>query len=271
VLLTLWPRIDLLVRNLAHWSDPDALIEPGNPRLEPLAADLARRADLKDHRVVPGEAPERDKRILKSVQDLVYKEFPYAWDWDTWFVADYMPTLDEVLNLGREDCDGRAVVAASLLKRLGYDAHLVSDLSHVWVWTPQGQTMSPMKTASGQTVVSAKPGQRSRVNMSALVHHKALLIDWPLKLSYGVAVFPVIRAAIIGLALWAVLLAWPTGRWWAAALLVLLAGGYIAHRIGNSDPWHPSLLLAWIGWASLAGVLALARFSTKRPRDACVP
>ena len=48
--------------------------------------------------------------LVRGVEKFVYGHVPYAWDWDTWGVADYLPSVAEVRRMGREDCDGRAVV-----------------------------------------------------------------------------------------------------------------------------------------------------------------
>ncbi|MBU0618174.1 MAG: hypothetical protein KKI02_10690, partial [Planctomycetes bacterium] len=128
------------------------------------------------------------EETLQVVQEAVCERIPYAWDWEVWGVCEYLPTVGEVFEQGREDCDGRAVVAASLLKRMGYDAWLVSDLLHVWVATPDGETMSP--TGGEKTLVGTDAGTQATISAR-------LIQNLGRGLSYGVAVFPLIRELII--------------------------------------------------------------------------
>lgn len=108
-----------------------------------------------------------------------------------------MPSTSEVLAVGREDCDGRAVVAASLLRRMGYEAHLVCDLKHVWVSCPQGQLMSP---GAGETsLVATESGTQVKFS-------RGLLANVVRGMTFGIAVFPLGRELIIVVALCAVLI-----------------------------------------------------------------
>ena len=134
VTLVTFPYPQLLLRHIEHWRNPNALIDAESPALEPLLASLEPEVTAlgDDH-----------EQILKTVESRVYKAVPYAWDWDTWGTADYMPTVEETLRLGKEDCDGRAVVAASVLRHFGYETELVTDFAHVWVKTDKGETMGP--------------------------------------------------------------------------------------------------------------------------------
>ena len=131
VLFVCFPYPGRLVRHVTRWQSPNTLIEPNAPALEPLVAALRPQIT----------ADMEPKEVLKTVEKFVYKEISYDWDWNTWGMADYIPTVAEAIAKGREDCDGRAVVAASLLARLGYDAAIVTDFAHVWVKTEHGETM----------------------------------------------------------------------------------------------------------------------------------
>src|SRR5262245_14541585 len=123
VAVTLYPRADYFQTWVKRLQDIGSLLDPAHPGLAPFEADV--RAQLKSN-ADPAEA-------LHAVEKVVYARVPYAWDWDTWGVVDYLPTVDEVLKMGKEDCDGRAVVAASLLRRMGYEAQLDSDVLQCWV------------------------------------------------------------------------------------------------------------------------------------------
>lgn len=187
VALTCYPRFWLLPRHLNHLRDLNSVLQPDHVGLAPLEAEV--RANLPPNAKPPA--------ALKLVQEVVHRHIPYAWDWDTWGVADYLPTTAETLALGREDCDGRAVVAASLLQRMGYKAWLVTDVLHMWVATESGETMSPGKGSKSLAITST--GTKS-------------MIDWQLLrnvwrgLSYGIVVFPLSREIVILAALLSVLI-----------------------------------------------------------------
>jgi hypothetical protein len=169
-------------------------------------------------------------------------------------VAEYLPTVAEVFEQGREDCDGRAVVAASLLRRMGYDAWLVSDLLHVWVETPEGETMSP--TGGEKTFVGTDAGTQATVSMRILQNAGRGLV-------YGIAVFPLMRESII-LALLCALTMQPWSSPWrrvAGCLLLWLAldtlrgSGQQATIPGHTraivSTWL-GVLVAVVGWMVLA-------------------
>jgi hypothetical protein len=238
VLFTLYPNPLFLVRHVQRSLSPSALIEPGNPRLDELDRELTRR-------VGPSGAAEFED-VLDQTQRLVYERVPYSYDWHNWGCANYFPTVNEVFERGRSDCKGMAVLAASLLARRGVQATLVSDLSHVWVWTPEGETMSPVRTASGRKVLSADQ-HGSRVDVLAVVGPTGLLADMPLRIGFAVAVFPLVRVAIIALALWVVMLRRVPD--WRRALLGAwsIAGAIACFDIACENIHRAGLIGAWSG------------------------
>jgi hypothetical protein len=201
-----FPYPSLFIRHVRHWSNPNALIEPDAPALQPWVQEL---------RAMPAESDPR--AVLKRVQQFVYNHVPYDWDWNTWGLVDYMPTVTEVIEMGREDCDGRAVIAASLLRNLGYNARLVTDFAHVWVATDYGETMGPGKIKTVE------------VTDKGLKFQWGGLIQLPRTIAYGVAVFPPERELILVAAAWVLFLV----------------------RRGGHDYLKPLL------WAELAGLAAL--------------
>ncbi|MBI4581778.1 MAG: hypothetical protein HY718_18930, partial [Planctomycetes bacterium] len=118
-LLTLYPHPNFLRRHIQHLRGLDRLPDSAEPALAPLAARF--RSYLEDQGVSPSDGPA----LLAAVNRFVHREVPYAWDWEVWGVADYLPTVAEVVARGREDCDGRAVVAAALLRGENIPAELV--------------------------------------------------------------------------------------------------------------------------------------------------
>ncbi len=255
ILFTLYPNPLLLIRHVRHWSDIAAMIEPDAPAILPLVAEVNRR--LAGEPEAWNDAP----RVLKLVQDVVCARITYAWDWDNWGCVDYLPTVAETIRRGREDCDGRAVVAASILRRLGFESSLVTDGSHVWVRTSVGETMSPVLTSSGRTLITTNKDGKATFDPFALLGGKALLIDWPKNVAYGAAVFPLARMAIIAAAGLLCLFPIRPSTIKAAAALLAAAGALFIWRMFCSDPWNNSLAGAWAGLAMslCSAVLAWGR------------
>ncbi len=205
LLFTLYPNPSLLVRNIRHLSRMNEMLDPSNEGLAPLEAQVRERL---------GGGTHGARATLAAVEWVVYHRLPYEWDWNTWGVADYMPTVSEALAKGCEDCDGRAVVAASLLKRMGHEAWLVSDIRHVWVATREGEAMSPGRASKG--LVATPSGTKVTLNASTLWNTIS-------GLAYGIAAFPLIRELILIAAL-AFLSMQPRSPWlrrWAGAVTML--------------------------------------------------
>lgn len=253
VLLVCYPNPSLLIRHLRHISNPNAMIEPDAPALQPLVDELS--AGLE------GNLSARE--VLKRVELLVYETIPYEWDWNTWGAADYLPTVAEVIAMGKEDCDGRAVLAASLLRRLGFRAWLVSDFAHLWVATDVGETMAPGKT---RAVVATEQGMQIRENPVGEMLKAG---------AYGIAVFPLPRELIVLVVAWVLLLRGDTGLIRCAIGLALLFTALLLVRAGSERYLHPVLWMQWGGVATLAaGVVALTvwrrrKTRVKRPIDIC--
>jgi hypothetical protein len=257
VAVTLYPRLDYFQTWVGRLRNIGSLLDPAHPGLASFEADARAQLTSKSD---PAEA-------LRVVEKVVYARVPYAWDWDTWGVVDYLPTVDEVLKLGREDCDGRAVIAASLLRRMGYEAQLVSDVLHVWVDTPAGATMRP--TSAEKTIVSTPTG--TKVNITP-----GVVRNLGRGMTYGVGAFPLGREAII-LAALALLTMQPRSSVWRRiagclmlwiALTTLREAGIKAAMDGSLE----HVAKSWGGWGmALAGWLTLAIRAGGAPRGSAAP
>lgn len=263
VLFVLFPSPAQLYRNVGHWRNLDALIDADNPDLRILLADFetARRTTT---------APATDARgVQLEVQAFVYKKVPYEWDWVQWGAADYVPTVAEMFAAAkdrpthelREDCDGRAVICASLLRALGYKSRILCDLEHMWVETPEAALMGPGMTP---TVKSSPTGNQT--------NYLAAVRNAPTAWSFGVAVFPLGRELVIWATL--ILLSLTRGMNWKAALLgtVLTLQGLFFMRAGlimkSNWAW---LSQAWPGNLGAAHVvvgLAILWIAASRARRA---
>ena len=168
---------------------------------------------------------------------------------DVWGVVDYLPNTEEVLRAGREDCDGRAVVAASLLRRMGHEAWLASDLQHVWVVTPKGETMSPGK---GEKTIQAGPdGTRLRMTTKMLGNLNR-------GITFGISVFPLTRQLIILAALCGLTMQ-PRSSVLRRCIgcLLMLAALAVLHDVGRTSAGQEGAMV-WVGWGlAAAGWLTL--------------
>ncbi len=231
-----FPNPVVFARHFRHARNPNAMIDPTLPALQPWVEQVRQRLD-------PEMPPPK---ALRVVQHFVYEKVPYKYDWETWGCADYLPTLSEVLETGSEDCDGQAVVAASLLRNLGYRAVLVSDFAHMWVKTDKGETMSP--------------GKRT----GAVATDKGFRIDWaavldtvPSATGLGIALFPVGREIIVLAVVWLVLLT-PQVRWGVRLLcLLIMVDGLLILRAGGASWRDPSVWLQWTGLVQIIGTGAV--------------
>ncbi len=75
-------------------------------------------------------AVPHDPQLLERY---VLSEFPYQYDWQTYGVPWYFPTVGEALERGTGDCKTRFVVFASLLEALEIPYRQTMSLTHYWV------------------------------------------------------------------------------------------------------------------------------------------
>lgn len=275
----LFPNPARFVRHLIHVSDMQAMVEPDAPQLAGWETEFRARVAEKQRaweRVAATAAgaaasasqPFGHREVQQELEQFVYEKVKYDWDWNVWGSADYMPTVEEMFaqaagasdGLMREDCDGRAIIAASLLRRLGYEASVVTDLRHVWVTTPEGEWMGPGRT---KTIVSSSDGTQTAFFRT--------LANVPVALSYGLAVFPLWRELIIlGTAF--LLMLGGQRAWGPIAFggMLLLQGllfmrlGYLAPQgiAGNGAAWP-----VWVGVMHMLGgfgVLLASSFHARR-------
>lgn len=244
----LFPSPSQLARHISHLRDMQQMIAPDAPQLAGLEALVRERLTI----TAPADA-DSPPVVQRAVERVVLEKVEYAWDWDQWGSADYMPTVAEMFELAaaddgqlREDCDGRAVMAVSLMKRLGYEPTLVTDLRHVWVTTPQGAWMGP---GGETTMASGEEGNE--------IAWGTLLSNIPTSLSFGVAVFPFVREFIILVTAYLLLIHRRMSRPAAAIGLVLLLQGLLFMRLGFFAPTAVTReASSWPAWVGLMHILA---------------
>ncbi len=230
-----FPYPSLLFRQWQRARNPNAMIDAHAPGLEPITEELRKR--------LPSDLSS--KEALKRIERFVYEKVPYEWDWNTWGVVDYLPSVEEVLQLGKEDCDGRAVLAASLMRNLGYEVQLVSDFAHMWVKTNEGELMNP-----GQSIALVATEKGWELNPGAV----RKLIQ---PLAYGISVFPVGRELIVLAVGWWLFLRKGVGLFVVAASWLLLLNALFLLRLGSDwrEPQVAVQVLAMVNLMIGIGVL----------------
>ena len=74
-----------------------------------------------------------DELIIEISNIYVQSQISYEGDTSNYHSIDHLATTSEILKRGADDCDGQAILIASLLRYRGYDAYVVFGYSHVWV------------------------------------------------------------------------------------------------------------------------------------------
>lgn len=261
-LFVLFPDPRVVPRVARRYAKLDDMIDPRHPRLVALRQELESEAG-------PALADTAKRRF--AVQKFVYSHVAYAWDWDEWGAAEYLPTLDEMFRAAdarpdrrlREDCDGRAVVAASLLAALGETCHIVTDLRHVWVESPHGGLMGPGHAPA----LRGAPGGSRASGWNAIA-------NLPRGFAYGVAVFPLLRELVLWIA--AIALSYhrrmPPRTSIVLSLLPLAGLLTIRSRGGAALGTPPGALQSWLGCGAIVvGLCGLWMLSYRLRRPLPIP
>jgi hypothetical protein len=256
-LIILFPRIDLLVKQAGHLRDWDALIEPGHSALPEMNREI-------DRRLPEGSAAQLE---AATVQQFVQEKVPYSYDWDLWGNIDYWPTVGEVVARRSEDCDGRAVLAASLLRARGFaTAHLAGNFSHIWVVIDPND--AKMKTAQPVALMNpvgrasfSREGGKLRVRPPAWATVRPALLD--------LCRFPAWRLAALAV-VWLGLWFHPCRRWglFAGIIAVAFLGFWLLQSWGartatpRARAWDGELIVVAACLLAAAGAALLAHRSS---------
>jgi hypothetical protein len=136
-----------------------------------------------------------DPRAIEAAVDTTLVH--YAVPWETHGVPWYFPSAAEVLEQGQGDCQGRAVVLASILQAKGIPARFVGSFDHLWVDYP-GKFPTVLENAATAVATQQADGSYS--------FSWPRLVDWRMSWEIERAYF------------WDKMPAW---RWW------LLVGGWL--------------------------------------------
>ena len=150
LLVILYPNPVLLVKQIHNYLDMESLIQPDFVGIETINREL--------NAIIPSEVSPQKKFL--AIEQYVYQHIQYEYDWDNWGNIDFWPTAEQVWKRQREDCDGLAILAASILRSRGFKtATLVGNMRHIWVNVDQWELMGPdqeqnIRPEGGKTIVT---------------------------------------------------------------------------------------------------------------------
>jgi hypothetical protein len=103
---------------------PEALIQTNFTALPAIQAEL--------DRIISADQGRHSEARL--VAKFVVRKISYLSDYENWNNIEFWPSAEEVWARRQEDCDGRAILATSILRARGYQsARLVVGLDHMWI------------------------------------------------------------------------------------------------------------------------------------------
>jgi predicted transglutaminase-like cysteine proteinase len=133
VLFILNPNLKRAAMHVRHALQPDLLIQTNFPALREINTQV-------DEWLAASRGTRSEVQV---VERFVNQRIQYVSDYKNWGNIEYWPTAEEVWERGKEDCDGRAVLAVSILRSRGYEsARLVIGLDHMWVQVDENERLS---------------------------------------------------------------------------------------------------------------------------------
>ncbi len=83
--------------------------------------------------VVSDLAHQLENNTPCEIKAFVYEKIPYHFDWETYNMPWYFPTLEEALHKSSGDCKARYLLFASILEELEIPYNKNISLTHIWV------------------------------------------------------------------------------------------------------------------------------------------
>jgi hypothetical protein len=120
--------------------------------------------------------PDQPRAIEAAVNTTLV---PYAVPWEIQGVPWYFPSAAEVLESGRGDCQGRAVVLASILQAKGISYRFVGSFDHLWIDYP-GKHATVLENPSA-AVVMQQPDRSYHFKWPQLVDWRQ---SWDIERAY---------------------------------------------------------------------------------------
>lgn len=248
-LLILFPNLSKLAVYLPRLADPESLVEPDHPAV----ATLSRLIDQE----MPAGLPASEQ--VRRVETFVAERLAYVHDWSQWWNVDYWPTASEAIEAGREDCDGIAVVTASVLRHRGFRARLVGNTLHIWVAVDD----------TGQEILGAQHDKAFSSDTGWTLPQPSTLLRGA---RFSLAEFPIARWALLVAWIMAVL-AWGNRRRVFESIgagLAALAAAVSAAHLLNETLFAIALAILMVLFAA-AHIAIRRRRAITAPREAIEP
>jgi hypothetical protein len=123
-----WPA------QVAHKFNLPSTIDPDHTRISELNTEIEEswngvRKYHKGDEMMAGEIAFIGREIAERIEYCTDMENP------NYKAFEHFPTVSQVLENKKDDCDGRAIVACSLLIHRGYNSYVIMNERHAWVIT----------------------------------------------------------------------------------------------------------------------------------------
>src|SRR5689334_10330589 len=142
------PNLKRAVLQVQHATHPESLIQTTFPGLESVNVQIDRML----------QSPTNRFSEPRLVARFVLRKIKYVTDYENWSNVEYWPTAEEVWHKRQEDCDGRAVLATSILRARGFrSARMVVSLDHMWIRVDENEK-DPSKPAHYIALLSPNAG-----------------------------------------------------------------------------------------------------------------
>lgn len=256
--LVLNPNLKRAVMQVGHALSPESLIQTHFTAL----AQINREVD-REVRLDRGRHSEP-----KVIAKFVLKKIRYVSDYETWGNLDYWPTAEETWEKRQEDCDGRAVLAASLLRSRGFHSTaLVVGLDHMWIKVDENEK-DPSKPPHFVALLSPNRDfslelrEKSRLDdflrLAKAFLHPTAFRDTSTHL---IADIPTVRKAILIVA--ALLLCFHPHKHRGGMLAIVALGLASSLLLSRWDPDGETAFFGVAGGAIFLGAISAALFFDK--------
>lgn len=229
VVVVLNPDLKRALVQIDHTLHPERLIQTNFPGLDSINRAIDRMMVKKG-----GSEP-------KQVERFVLRNVRYVNDYENWNNIEYWPTAEQVWERRQEDCDGRAVLAVSILRSRGFEsAKLVVGLQHMWIQVDENEKDPLLEPKIIGLLNPAKRRQFELDGSPDSTHYfgivRALLQPTALRdTSMGLLMdIPSARKTILMLSL--LILCYHPARDLKRLLAILLVGLVAANLLAQADP-----------------------------------
>ncbi len=123
-----WPA------QVTHKFDLPSTIDPDHVQISELNAEIEKSwAGVRKYHKGDQMMEDEIDFIGREIKELI--EYCPDLENPNYQAFEHFPTVSQVLETKKDDCDGRAIVACSLLIHRGYDSYVIMNERHAWVIT----------------------------------------------------------------------------------------------------------------------------------------